>query len=195
MKLIQKGAEADVYIDKNKIIKIRPVKLYRISIIDKRLRKSRTKSESKIMNEMQKIINVPKIIKTDNLEKIEMEFINGKKLSENLNVIDWKFICKEIGKILTKMHDKNVVHGDLTTSNMVYKNKKVYLIDFGLGFYSRKIEDKAVDLHLLKQSLEAKHFSIFPRAFDIIIKNYKSVQSEEIIKRIEIIEKRGRYRN
>lgn len=194
MKIFQKGAEADIYLDNNKIIKIRNPKSYRLPIIDKKLIKSRTKSEVKIINKLQKIISVPRIIKTDNIEKIEMEFIEGKKLSENLENLDWKEISKKLGEILTNLHNQNIVHGDLTTSNMIIKNKKLYLIDFGLGFHSQKIEDKAVDLHLLKQSLNAKHFSIFPEAFNIIIKNYKANKSEEIIKRIEVIEKRGRYR-
>lgn len=194
MKILQKGAEADIYLDNNKIIKIRNPKSYRLQILDKKLRKSRTKSEVKIIKKLQKIISVPKIIKTDDIDKIEMEFIEGKKLSENLENLDWKKICKKLGDILTKLHNQNIIHGDLTTSNMILKYKKLYLIDFGLGFHSHKIEDKAVDLHLLKQALNAKHFSIFPEAFNIIIKNYKANQSKNIIKRIEIIEKRGRYR-
>lgn len=193
MKIIQKGAEADIFLEKNKIIKIRNPKSYRLQILDKKLRKSRTKSEVKIMNKLQKIIAVPKI-KSEDTEKIEMEFIKGKKLSDNLENLDWKGICKKLGDILTKLHNQNIIHGDLTTSNMILKNKKTYLIDFGLGFHSSKIEDKAVDLHLLKQALNAKHFSIFPEAFNIIIKNYKANQSQDIIKRIGIIEKRGRYR-
>ncbi|MEK6914648.1 MAG: KEOPS complex kinase/ATPase Bud32 [Nanoarchaeota archaeon] len=194
MKLLQKGAEADIYLEKEKIIKVRNKKNYRLPEIDNKLRKSRTKSEVKIINKLQNIISVPKILSSDNLEKIEMEFIEGKKLSENLENLNWKNISEEIGKTLAKIHDQNIIHGDLTTSNMIYKNKKIYLIDFGLGFHSNKIEDKAVDLHLLKQSLNAKHFSIFPEVFNIIINNYKAKKSELIIKRIEVIEKRGRYR-
>ena len=78
---------------------------------------------------------------------------------------------------------------------MIFKDNLVYLIDFGLGFHSHKIEDKAVDLHLLKQALDAKHFKIFPEAFNIILKNYKANQHDLIIKRIDTIEKRGRYRH
>ena len=43
------------------------------------------------------------------------------------------------------------------TNDMIY-DKKIYLIDFGLSLYSNKPEDKAVDLHLLKQALESKHY-------------------------------------
>jgi Kae1-associated kinase Bud32 len=74
-------------------------------------------------------------------------------------------------------------------------NNQVYLIDFGLAFHSHKIEDKAVDLHLLKQALEAKHFKIAEQAIKIIFANYKAEQHELIIERIKVIEKRGRYRH
>jgi len=195
MKQISQGAEAIIYQDKDKIIKDRTSKSYRLPILDKRLRTRRTKSESKIMTKLKDIIPVPKILDTDNEQKIEMEFIEGKKLSEHLETEDWKSVLKQLSESLTKLHNQDLIHGDLTTSNMILKGDKVYLIDFGLGFHSHKIEDKAVDLHLLKQALDAKHFSIFPEAFNIILKNYKAKQSDLIIKRIETIEKRGRYRH
>ena len=77
---------------------------------------------------------------------------------------------------------------------MIEKNNKIYIIDFGLGFYSRKIEDKAVDLHLLKQALEAKHYKIANNCIKIILKNYKPDKYELILERIPIIESRGRYK-
>jgi Kae1-associated kinase Bud32 len=195
MKQIQQGAEATIYQDKDKITKLRTSKSYRLPILDNKLRKSRTKAEAKIINKLQSIIPVPKIIETDNQQTIEMEFIDGKKLSEHLEQLDWKSICKNLAENLTKLHNQDLIHGDLTTSNMIFKDNLVYLIDFGLGFHSHKIEDKAVDLHLLKQALDAKHFKIFPEAFNIILKNYKAQQYDLIIKRIDTIEKRGRYRH
>ena len=195
MKQIQQGAEATIYQDKDKITKLRTSKSYRLPILDNKLRKSRTKAEAKIINKLQSIIPVPKILETDNQQTIEMEFIDGKKLSEHLEQLDWKSICKKLAENLTKLHNQDLIHGDLTTSNMIFKDNLVYLIDFGLGFHSHKIEDKAVDLHLLKQALDAKHFSIFPEAFDIILKNYHAKQANLIIQRINVIEKRGRYRH
>ena len=195
MKQIQQGAEATIYQDKDKITKLRTSKSYRLPILDNKLRKSRTKAEAKIINKLQSIIPVPKILETDNQQTIEMEFIDGKKLSEHLEQLDWKSICKKLAENLTKLHNQDLIHGDLTTSNMIFKDNLVYLIDFGLGFHSHKIEDKAVDLHLLKQALDAKHFKIFPEAFNIILKNYKAKQHELIFERIKTIEKRGRYRH
>lgn len=190
------GAEAIISLNDNQITKHRIKKSYRIKEIDEKLRFRRTKAEAKIINKLQNIINVPKIIKVDK-ENIIMEYVAGKKLSDYLEELDYKTICKKLGQTLTKLHNENIIHGDLTTSNMILanKDKQIYLIDFGLGFHSQKIEDKAVDLHLLKQALDAKHYKINEQAFKIIIDNYNPEKKKEILQRITAIEKRGRYRH
>ncbi|MEI6850166.1 MAG: serine/threonine protein kinase, partial [archaeon] len=89
----------------------------------------------------------------------------------------------------------NIIHGDLTTSNMIYSKNEVYFIDFGLGYESSNIEDKATDLHLIKQALEAKHFKYFEKLFNSILKGYKiSKNYSLVVKRLEAVEKRGRYK-
>ena len=83
----------------------------------------------------------------------------------------------------------------MTTSNMILKNEEIYFIDFGLGFISRKIEDKAVDLHLLKEALEARHFEHWKILFDDVLKGYKnSKDSDKVLKQLEKVERRGRYK-
>jgi TP53 regulating kinase and related kinases len=198
------------------IIKNRVKKSYRIPVLDERLRKSRTKSEAKIINKLANIIPVPKIIRSDEKQEIIMEFIEGKKLSENLEQLDYISISKIIAQNISKMHDQGIIHGDLTTSNMIYvrgvnKKKlisekseqsedffdlnKVFFMDFGLAFHSSKIEDKAVDLHLLQQALEAKHFTIWQECWKIILDNYNAEKAKEIKDRIKVIESRGRYKD
>jgi len=202
-KIIQQGAEAIISLQNNQILKDRIKKAYRLPQLDTKLRKSRTKSEAKIIEKLKSIINVPKIISTEQ-NQILMQYIKGKKLSEHLESLDYKTISKQLGEILTKLHNQDIIHGDLTTSNMILKSNKkesskeerscLYLIDFGLGFHSHKIEDKAVDLHLLKQALEAKHFTIADKCFKTILKHYKPSQHKLIIERIPVIESRGRYK-
>jgi len=196
-KILFQGAEAIITLDKNNIIKNRIKKSYRIPVLDEKIRKSRTRAEAKIINKLSNIIPVPKIIKTDEKQTIEMQFIDGKKLSDNLEILDYKKISKLIAENITKMHNQGIIHGDLTTSNMIYKDNenKVYFIDFGLAFHSQKIEDKAVDLHLLQQALEAKHFTIYKECIKIILDNYKPEKYNDIIKRIKVIESRGRYKD
>ena len=75
---------------------------------------------------------------------------------------------------------------------MIYKNGEIYFIDFGLGFHSNRIEDKAVDIHVLKQALEAKHFQNWETLFNIFKKAYKNKQ---VLERLKKVEKRGRYKH
>ncbi|NCN98570.1 Kae1-associated kinase Bud32 [Candidatus Pacearchaeota archaeon CG10_big_fil_rev_8_21_14_0_10_35_219] len=194
MKLIARGAEAIIYKEKNKVIKDRIKKSYRHSELDKRLRKRRTKAEVKIMKKISSIIPCPSVLDTEN-NKITLQFIMGKKLSDNLEDLDYKKICRQIGSSLAKLHNSGIIHGDLTTSNLILKKDKVYFIDFGLSFHSNRIEDKAVDLHLIKQALEAKHSKIHEKAFKSILQGYKkSKQYKETLARLQTVEKRGRYK-
>lgn len=196
-KTIFQGAEAIISLKNNQITKHRIKKNYRIKEIDEKLRFRRTKAEAKIINKLQNIINVPKILKTDK-ENIIMEYIQGKKLSDFLDDLKNKNeLAEQIGREIAKLHDINIIHGDLTTSNMIYKEKenKVFFIDFGLGFHSAKIEDKAVDLHLIKQALEAKHYKNSKSLFESIIKGYNSKDKDKILKQLEKVESRGRYKD
>jgi len=206
MKLLSKGAEASILLSKDVVIKDRIPKSYRIQILDNKLRKSRTKKEAKLLEKAGKLIPIPKLIKTDNKEKIEMEYIKGQKLSEHLDSLKNAIsICKTIGKQIAKLHDAGIIHGDLTTSNMILSKKKkagviepaevLYFIDFGLGFHSDRIEDKAVDLHLIKQALEAKHFEKHEKFFNAITEGYEASEKvEEVLNRLKKVESRGRYK-
>ena len=198
-KLIQQGAEAKIIFSNNFIIKDRIRKSYRIKELDEKIRKSRTKSESKILEKASKIINSPKPLPENNLFQIKMPFIEGKKLSDNLNSLNLskqKKICKKIGESIAKIHESDIIHGDLTTSNMILKDNEIYFIDFGLGFISKKIEDKSVDLHLLKQALEAKHFLNWQQLFEEVLRGYKIYkENEKVLEQLKKVEKRGRYKD
>ena len=173
--IIARGAEATITKTGNTIIKERIEKLYRYPELDKKIRKLRTRSEAKILEKAIKLIPTPKVISSDEIKaEIQMQYIEGKKLAENLEKTKFKEVCEKIGNNLAKIHDNNIIHGDLTTSNMILNEKenKVYFIDYGLGFQSSRVEDKAVDLHLIKQALEAKHPTIYEESFKAVIKSY-----------------------
>jgi len=194
------GAEAIVLKRGNELIKRRIKKAYRIYKIDEKIRKLRTRSEAKLIEKVSKIIKTPVIKKVDEKNKeIFLDFIEGKKISEKLEEFSLKKqkeICKKIGETTARIHDRNIIHGDLTTSNMILKNNEIYFIDFGLGFISNKIEDKAVDLHLLRQALEAKHFNNWRELFEEVCKGYEvSKNSKAVIERLKSVEKRGRYKS
>ncbi|MFH1503574.1 MAG: KEOPS complex kinase/ATPase Bud32 [Candidatus Diapherotrites archaeon] len=202
MKLIQQGAEAKIFLDKknNLIVKDRISKSYRIPELDKKIIKQRTKAEKKLLEKASKIINAPDPLPLKEINIIKMPFIEGEKLSNSLNDFSLekqKQIMKKIGESITKLHKENIIHGDLTTSNMILKDKEVFFIDFGLGYISKKVEDKAVDLHLLKQALEAKHFQHWRELFQEFQKAYSRdyPESKIIFERLTSVERRGRYRH
>ncbi|OGM01729.1 Kae1-associated kinase Bud32, partial [Candidatus Woesearchaeota archaeon RBG_13_36_6] len=169
---------------------------YRIEQIDEKLRRFRTRRESKLLDKLAKLGFTPKLLGSNDKKMIvEMELVDGPRLRDVLNNKNYKKYCKEIGEKVAILHNNDVIHSDLTTSNMVLK-EQIYFIDFGLSFESSKIEDKAVDLHLLKQALESKHYSIFEQAFREVIKAYKkeAKHAEQILERFEKVEMRGRYK-
>jgi Kae1-associated kinase Bud32 len=196
--IIGRGAEAILEKKGDKLIKDRIKKGYRIAEIDNKLRKERTKKEMNLILAARRYrVNVPNVYEKTS-ETIEMEFINGKTVRDILDKLkpeDLKEICEKIGINISKLHSAGIIHGDLTTSNMILKDNEIYLIDFGLGDFSNKIENKAVDLHLLKEALISKHNKIWERCFEIIIETYKAnvKDSELVINRLNQIEKRGRY--
>ena len=185
------GAEAVLRREGGIIIKERVSKGYRIPFIDDKLRKYRTRREAKLLLKCLGAANVPKVLDVSEY-LIRMEFIDGKKLSSCLDEMsNRKEICFKIGEEVCKMHNIDVIHGDLTTSNMILKEGKIFFIDFGLGFVDAKDEHKAVDIHLFRQALESKHSLHFDECFDAFLKGYKN---EKVLKRLEVVEKRGRYK-
>ena len=204
MQIIYRGAEAILYLDEidgqKVLVKERIKKSYRIPQIDETLRKTRTRKEVKLLTEARKYgVITPKILSVDEKNyKIFMEYIDGQKIKDMLNVADKKTletVCLEIGKLIGKLHANGIVHGDLTTSNMILKDDKIYLIDFSLGAFSKRIEDQGVDINLMEEALKSTHFKILDICWRNILKGYKQEYSkaEEVLKKVKEIEARARY--
>jgi Kae1-associated kinase Bud32 len=204
MKLIKQGAEAKLFLstkdDQRILIKDRIKKNYRITQIDEKIRKDRTSQESNLLSEARRNgVPTPMIIDVDKKNyKIIMEFIDGERIKELLNKSDKKTVerlCFEIGRLIGKLHTRGIIHGDLTTSNMILKDEKIYFIDFGLGFFSGKIEDQGTDLRLLHEALKSTHFEILDVCWENVIKGYKTEYSKAdiVLNKVSEIEKRARY--
>jgi TP53 regulating kinase-like protein len=190
---IAQGAEAILYKDKDKILKDRISKSYRIPEIDVKLRKERTKTEARILHNLLRAgLNVPRVLKVNEAKSaIELELIAGTKIRDYLDKTKDVHLFKQIAEQTEIMHNSGIVHGDLTTSNMILKNNKVYLIDFGLSDHTDRLEDKAVDLHLLKECLKSKHFEIWEACWKIFEAHYKN---KAVLDRLKKVEQRGRYK-
>ena len=202
MKLINRGAEADVYStmwDKKKaILKIRKKKAYRNSLLDQKIRKQRTSRESQIISQVKSFgISTPLIYFMDiNKCSILMQYIDG-KIVRDLKGNDIVKVCSEIGKIVGTMHKNGIMHGDLTTSNFLLDKKKLFLIDFGLASRTEKPDDHAVDLRLFKEILNSAHAEVMEKSWKNFQKGYSKAvgmkYSKKILNLVAVIESRGRY--
>ena len=203
--IIYKGAEAEIcvskYMNYNVVEKRRVHKSYRIDYIDEKLISSRTREEAKLMIEARnKGVSVPIIYDVDLVNGIiTMEYLKGKRVKDILNNLSEKkrqTLCKKIGESIARFHNNDIIHGDITTSNMILLDDKVHFIDFGLGEKNSEIESKGVDLHVLMEALESTH-SKYSDCFKYVLEGYKKElkdDANQVIKKIDDIVKRGRYR-
>ena len=205
--LIKKGAEADLYLaewhNKKVMIKKRLAKKYRPSKLDRQIRVYRTVHEPQLMHEAKKAgVPTPTIYMVD-LKKamIIMEFIEGKQIKQLLSEVSAskrEKLCAKIGQLVGKLHSHGIVHGDLTTSNMILNSeKKIFFVDFGLGEKTKELEARGVDLHLMKRALQSTHFSFADKCFKAVIKGYSQIVGDDVAKnvldKVKEIERRGRY--
>ncbi len=202
MKLIEKGAEGDLFLtvwNKQKaVLKARKEKNYRNSQLDNRIRKQRTRRESEIISEVKSFgISTPLVYFVDTKNcTILMQYITG-TLIHDLPKSELTLICKKIGQVVGTMHKNGVMHGDLTTSNFILSHGKLFVIDFGLAVRTKKPEDHAVDLRLFKEILNSAHVSVMKNAWKNFLQGYKTAvgisRFNKVTNLVSVIESRGRY--
>ena len=207
MILIKKGAEASIYLGewfgRKVIFKKRHPKKYRIPELDREVQMQRTKHEPQIIHRA-KIAGVPTpIIYMVDLKEatIIMEFVEGKQVKQILNELsdeDRISLCYKIGKLIGRLHRSGIIHGDLTTSNMILTpHGNIVLIDFGLSELSVELEARGVDIHLMKRALTSTHYRYADECFNAIIRGYEEIMGEDatrdVLNKVKEIERRGRY--
>lgn len=204
-KLIYQGAEAKIilstFLGKRVIKKHRVKKTYRIKEIDEVLISSRTKEEAKLIHAARKQgVCVPSLFDVDLTNGIiTMSYVKGDRVKDIFDTMDKKKrkdLCIMIGKNIARLHNNNLIHGDITTSNMILSENKIFFIDFGLGEINHELESKGVDLHVLMEAMESTH-SKNANDFEYVLEGYeKEYQGDikQVKKKIDDIVKRGRYR-
>ncbi len=203
--IIYRGAEAVIvlseYLGKKVVQKKRVTKSYRIKEIDSHLISYRTKEEAKLISEARKSgVSVPILYDVD-LQKgiLTMQYLNGKRIKDIINHLDEskrKNLCIQIGESIAKLHNCDIIHGDITTSNMILLDDHIHFIDFGLGSKCDEIEARGVDLHVLMEAFESTH-SKYPQCFEYVLEGYKkeyNPNANAVINKIDDIVRRGRYR-
>lgn len=204
MKLLKKGAEADIYRtmwqNSDAILKSRKIKNYRNTLLDSKIRRQRTVKESQMLSFV-KSFGVPTpIVYFVNLDtaSITMQEISGTPVHDlpESQIIQ---LSKNIGRLVGTLHKNGVMHGDLTTSNFILSEDTVFVIDFGLSQNSIKPEDHAVDLRLIKEILNSAHAKIMQSSWKNFLYGYKHTVGNayytKIIRLVSDIESRGRYAN
>ncbi|HIP83914.1 MAG TPA: bifunctional N(6)-L-threonylcarbamoyladenine synthase/serine/threonine protein kinase [Methanothermococcus okinawensis] len=244
--LIGKGAEADIrrasYLGWECVVKERVRKRYRLEELDKKIRLRRTVREGRFLYLIKDYgILSPYIWDIDKRRfNITMSYIPGHLAKEEIERGNLD-CCYNIGVIVGKLHERDIVHNDLTTSNFIVmregdthgirevsesdkedslcnsctqgvvednkddkinlkvdrellKKNKVYIIDFGLGKFSNMLEDKAIDLIVLKKSIMSTHYRVFEEVWNRILEGYKVYRDwKKVVDYIDEVERRRRY--
>ena len=178
-KLLKKGAEASLFLadwhERKVIIKVRVPKKYRPPQLDEQIRSYRTVHEPQLMHEAKAAgVTTPLIYMVDVPQStIIMEYIEGQQVKQLLNKASKAVrhdLCVKIGESIAKLHSHGLIHGDLTTSNMIQTPKgKLYFVDFGLGEKNAELEAQGVDLHLLKRALQSTHYQFWEECLQSVL--------------------------
>jgi len=201
--LVKQGAEAELrtteFLGRPAIEKYRRAKAYRLDVLDGELRRSRIRQEARLMAEARAAgVAVPILYDIDLAEnKIIMEFVEGPTAKDVLDEGGPRAmkVAGGIGEIVGCLHRAGIIHGDLTTSNMIVRDSRIVMIDFSLGGKDDGVEARGVDIHLLKEALGSAHAhaASFYRA---ALKGYRKTMgkaAEGVIAKVKEIEARGRY--
>jgi len=212
--LFKQGAEARMYtglfLGQPAIAKHRFSKKYRHPDLDKQLTKDRHKAEVRAIMRCKMIgVRTPTLYLADTESStIIMENVKDSitardhinKLIKEEKIDNLLSTCKLIGSVVAKLHKSGVIHGDITTSNILVlengENTDIVMIDFGLSFMEGTPEDKGVDLYVLERAFLSTHPNT-EHLFAQILASYKASlgkESNEVIKKFEEIRMRGRKR-
>jgi TP53 regulating kinase-like protein len=207
LELLKKGAEASLYLalwhGRKAVLKRRLPKRYRPRNMDRQIRTYRTIHEPQLMHEAKMAgVPTPSIFLVNVKETtIVMEYVEGKQIKQLLGHVsnhERRRLCSKIGELIGRLHKHGIIHGDLTTSNMILnQDDSIFFVDFGLGEKNAELEARGVDLHLVKRALESAHFQFAEKCFAAVVEGYGSVLKDgtlqDVLEKVKEIERRGRY--
>ncbi len=189
----RRGAEAVITFGNGTAEKRRLLKRYRVPALDRGLITERTRAEARLIQAARKGGVPTPVIQDITRDTIVMETIRGTLLTNEMtgeNLV-------EAGRMVGRLHTAGLVHGDLTTGNMIIRenDRRCVLIDFGLAQATQEIEQRGVDIHVLCQTLE----STCPARYGALRAAFERGYGEtfagapDVIAREHEIQKRGRY--
>ncbi len=205
--LLHRGAEADLFTFElsrwKAVLKKRVRKEYRRVELDNRIRRERTAREALAMHTAKRLgVRAPTLLEVNPENcSIKMNFIDGvlaRNALDSTSPLVARTILRDLGRQVGLLHDGEMVHGDLTTSNVIIApGFRTYMLDFGMSSHTIEAEDMGVDLHLLERSLVTSHNSdtmSYMRAFSRgYAESVGSAQAHKAFKKAAVIARRGRY--
>jgi len=213
--VIRQGAEARLrvgsFLGSHKaVVKERFAKKYRHPDLDAKLTKERFRGEIRSLIRCKGVgVRTPTLYHVDQDKSVfVMEFIEGMTCRDYIRAnrddeAKLTVLASEIGRLIGVLHTNNLIHGDLTTSNVLVEDTndsslQLCVIDFGLGYVDGAHEDKGVDLYVLERALTSTHpgtefmFKQILQSYQAEIKDKKA--RNEVMKKYEEIRMRGRKR-
>ncbi len=203
-KLVSRNAESDIYIGeylgRQVVVKKRIPKKYRVEALDSKLRMLRTYREANIMY-LSSINNVPvpKLLYSSlKSTSLVIEYIKGVTLDKIIKKDGYEDVYEyivEMGGIISKLHSLNVVHGDPHPANFIVAKNTLWVIDFGLSFFSDSIKEFVYDLNVTYRSFLSLNPNLHSKYFRAFLEGYRKFynRSEDVIELHNKVIKIGRY--
>jgi TP53 regulating kinase-like protein len=205
-RLLYKGAEADIIHGKwqglDAVFKVRRPLAYRLKVMDDAIRRQRTIHEADMIHSAKEGgVSSPFLFDVDvPAATLVMEYVKGERVKDLVGTATRKAVRDiffEFGRSVAKLHEAGIMHGDLTTANVVKRGEELVFIDFGLSVRTTRLEDHAVDLRLIKETLVGAHSLISSVALEALLRGYKegvgTVRARAAFRQLQNIERRGRY--
>jgi len=205
-RLIYRGAEADIFAGQwcgmKAIFKFRKKLPYRLDELDRAIRNQRTLHEAEMIHRVKQVgVASPLLYFVDPADSIlVMEFVEGARMKDFISTSPRSEsvpLFKLLGCMIATLHTKGIMHGDLTTSNVIVNPNGLVMIDFGLSIATTRLEDQAVDLRLIKETLTGAHSDLAAVALESLFDGYRETVGERrfraVTRQLRDIERRGRY--
>jgi TP53 regulating kinase and related kinases len=203
-RLLYRGAEADViqgdWQGLEAVYKVRNPLRYRLPVLDEEIRRQRTVHEAEMIHQAKNSgVSAPYLYDVDPpASTLVMEYVKGSRLKDVIAKAEGtEEVFQEFGRNVGLLHRAGIMHGDLTTANVVRRNGALVFIDFGLSIRTERLEDHAVDLRLIKETLQGAHPEVAAPAMDAMNRGYAGVlgpaRSRAVFRQLQSIERRGRY--
>jgi len=205
-RLLYRGAEADVILGDwqglEAVFKIRKPLTYRLQVLDEAIRRQRTVHEAEMIHLAKNAGVASPFLYNVDIESstLVMQFVRGDRLKDLVASLSGSQLAGaffEFGRDVAKLHRFGIMHGDLTTANVVKSEERLVFVDFGLSVRTARLEDHAVDLRLIKETLVGAHSDVSAHAIDSLNSGYASVvgqaRSRAVLRQLQNIERRGRY--